>query len=109
MNNVIQFPDGAERALRRSGARTAANFLRAFLASGPQTAARCRMALRKISDSREVYEYARLGLWVINSGNVSYLALPEHAQSYAAGLDEWGSPVAWPIKPRKYPKYRSCG
>jgi len=55
------------------------------------------MQVSKIVLGREAYEQARVGLWVINHENVTYLALPEHAQSYV-GLDEYGAPMAWPIK-----------
>jgi hypothetical protein len=106
MGEIIQFPDAAERALWRSGAKAAANFLRDFLADGPQTAVRCRIVLRKFSDSRAVYERAREGLWVIGGGGAVLLALPEHAQDYV-GLDARGAPIAWPVKPRKYPRYRT--
>jgi hypothetical protein len=92
MSNIIEFPSGAERELRRTVAR-AAEALRLFLKDGPQMATLCRRVTDKCGADREVYERVRevLNLWAIRSDNL-YLALPQHGRNFFEGR---------PVKGRK--------
>ena len=76
MTNVIEFP--IERTRPAKNAKAVENFMRLFLADGPQLACLCRVRSMKISPEREYYDAARLalGLWCVGGDGGWWLAFP---------------------------------